>query len=306
MDKEVDPQVLAAVNEKRLSGPPLSPVEIVAKMGVFDARERAYDTAWLATGDNVIATIWAEYVNVSADGHWFYVESLDAQHRVGGGTRSPNQVQRSKDRVTLLKQTLDAGKGFRAVLQTNRVLIAEAETNKSAKVSTRVQDDKEWHVAVWEPEQLLAILVRGPRGWMPTEEEQQAAKLLSGIPDLSPPDPAEAQAGSGEGIQSAALDYVTKHFKGYGYKAENVSAQNVGFHLEVSNAKGAVLLRVCVQGISAAAPNFRLTKDELSSAAGEPLWRLLVVTDPTGPAAQHKIYKPSEMDQAPGLMKQPN
>ncbi len=39
MDKEVDPKVLAVIDEMRLSGPRLTPVDIVAKMGVFDARE---------------------------------------------------------------------------------------------------------------------------------------------------------------------------------------------------------------------------------------------------------------------------
>ena len=55
MDKEVDPLVLAVIDEKRLSGPRLTPVEIVAKMGVFDAREKAADHAWLATGAVSIA-----------------------------------------------------------------------------------------------------------------------------------------------------------------------------------------------------------------------------------------------------------
>ena len=38
MDKEVDPAVLAVINEKRLLGDKRTPVEIIAKMGVFDAR----------------------------------------------------------------------------------------------------------------------------------------------------------------------------------------------------------------------------------------------------------------------------
>ena len=34
---------------------------------------------------------------------------------------------------------------------------------------------------------------------------------------------------------------------------------------------------------------------------GEKLWRLLVVSDPLGPAARHNIYKAAEVDQAPGF-----
>ena len=50
MDKEVDPAVLAVINEKRLSGEKRTPVDIIARMGVTDARDKASDQAWLATG----------------------------------------------------------------------------------------------------------------------------------------------------------------------------------------------------------------------------------------------------------------
>lgn len=306
MDKEVEPHVLAVIDEMRLSGPRLTPVEIVAKMGVFDARDKPFDHAWLATGDNVIATIWAEHVNVGAGGRWFYLESLDTQHRAGGGTRAPNQAQRAKDRLALLKRTFDAGQGFRTVLQTNRVAIAELEINKGAKVSTRVRDDAEWHVATWELEQKLAVLVRGPRGWVPDEAEVQAAKARGSV--AQPEEEAAATAApvvavqsSPEQVQAAAMDYVLRHFKGYGYKAEDVTGQDIGYDIEVSNAKGATLLKIAVKGTSAGTPSFQLTSEQSASSVREPLWRLLVVADAVGPTAQHKIYKPSEMPQAPGF-----
>jgi hypothetical protein len=301
MDKEVDPRVLAVIDEMRLSGPRLTPVEIVAKMGVFDARDKPFEHAWLATGDNVIATIWAEYVSVGAGGRWFCLESLDTQHRAGGGARSPHQVQRAKDRLALLKRTVDAGQGFRAVLQTNRVLIAELESNKGAKVSTRVRDENEWHVATWEPDQKLAVLVRGPRGWVPEEADMQAARARGSVPDVSEPGAAVVAGASREEVQAAAMGYVMRHFKGYGYNAEDVIGQNLGYDIEVSNAKGATLLKIAVKGTSAGLPGFQLTSDERACSAREPLWRLLVVADALGPVAQHKIYKPSEMEQAPGF-----
>jgi hypothetical protein len=302
MDKEVDPQVLAVIDEMRLSGPRLTPVEIVAKMGVFDARDKPFEHAWLATGDNVIATIWAEHVNVGAGGRWFYLESLDTQHRAGGGTRAPNQIQRAKDRLALLKRTFDAGQGFRAVLQTNRVAIAELESNKGAKVSTRVRDDAEWHVATWELGQKLAVLVRGPRGWIPDEAEMKAARGRASVQEEEgEPGLAAAERASPEEVRAAAMGYVMRHFKGYGYNAEDVTSQGLGYDIEVSNAKGATLLKVAVKGTAASVPGFRLTSDEKACAVREPLWRLLVVADALGPVAQHKIYKPSEMDQAPGF-----
>lgn len=298
MDKEVDPKVLAVIDEMRLSGPRLTPVEIVAKMGVFDARDKPFEHAWLATGDNVIATIWGEWVNVGANGRWFYLESLDTHHRAGGGERNAQQVQRAKDRLALLKRTFDAGQGFRAVVQTNRLAIVEVESNKDAKVSTRVRDDDEWHVASWEPEQKLAVLVRGPRGWVPSEAEVQAAKARDNMPQpLFAAAPAAGKI-SPEEVRAAAIEYVTKHFTGYGYKAEGMSGK--GFDLEVSNAKGQTLLRVVVKGTAPGVPSFKLSKEESECAVREPLWRLLVVTDAGSPAAQHKIYKPNEITSAPG------
>src|SRR4051812_44039743 len=99
MDKEVAPAVLAVVNEKRLAGEKRTPVEIITRMGVFDAREKASDHAWLATGGHVIVTIWAEFVSVGSGGRWFYLESLDAERRLGGGERTALQAQRAQDRI---------------------------------------------------------------------------------------------------------------------------------------------------------------------------------------------------------------
>ncbi|NVM88892.1 hypothetical protein FHT32_002540 [Variovorax sp. SG517] len=300
MDKEVDPRVLTVIDEMRLSGPRLTPVEIVAKMGVFDARDKPFEHAWLATGDNVIATIWAEWVNVAANGRWFYLESLDVHHRAGGGERSAQQVQRAKDRLALLKRSHDAGNGFRALLQTNRIAILEVESSKDAKVSTRVRDDDEWHVASWEPDHKLAVLVRGPRGWVPSEAEIQAARERGNVPQKlsAAAKAADDEKATPQAVQAAALEYVVKHFTGYGYKAENMTGK--GFDLEVSNAKGQTLLRVTVKGTASGVPSFKLSKEESDCSQREPLWRLLVVTDAGSGVAQHKIYKPTEISSAPG------
>jgi len=299
MDKEVDPAVLAVINEKRLSGEKRTPVDIIARMGVTDARDKASDQAWLATGDNVIATLWAEFVSVGAGGRWFYLESLDTHRRIGGGERTALQVQRAKDRLGLLKRSLDAGLGLRAVLQTNRVSIFNMETDKAAKVSTRVRDEQEWHIATWEPDRKMAVLVRGPRGWLPTEEDMQAARARGGVP------PAVQAAPSGpvsrEQVQAAAMDYLMRHFGGYGYKTENVTSQNLGYDIQVSDKKGNILLKLAVKGTAAAVTSFQLSGEERACAKRGDPWRLAVVMDAIGPAAQHKLYKPTEIDSASGL-----
>ena len=303
MDKEVDPAVLGVINEKRLRGEKRTPVEIIARMGVFDAREKAADLAWLATGDslNVIATLWAELVNVSAGGRWFYLESLNPQIRIGGGDRSAQQAQRAKDRLGLLKRAHDAGQGVRVVLQTNRVPVLEMESDKSARVSVRVPDDEEWHIAEWDADRQIAVLVRGARGWMPGDADLQAARARAAIPEPAPEADALAGPASPEELHAAAMEHLTKHFAGYGYKAENVTAQGQGWDIEVSDKKGKTLLKIAVKGTKSGMPGFQLTSAERACAkAGDP-WRLAVVSDAPGPAAQHKLYRGSEVDSAPGL-----
>jgi len=304
MEKEVVPAVLSFINEKRLLGDKRTPVEIIAKMGVFDARQKASDSAWLATGDNVIATIWAEFVSIGAGGQWFYVESLDVQRRIGGGERSALQLQRAKDRMALLKRSLDGGQGVRAVLQTNRVAIAELETDKAAKVSVRVADEQEWHVATWDTDRKIAVLVRGARGWVPSEEDVQAGLARGGVPEPEPE--VVVQQASPDEAQAAAVAYLTKHFSSYGYKAENVSSQNPGYDIEVSDKKGNTLLKLTIKGTAPGVPSFQLSAQEREAARRGDPWRLAVVTDATSAAAQHKIYKPSELGSVPGLEASPD
>lgn len=301
MDKEVNPAVLAVINEKRLQADKRSPAEIVTRMGVPDARQRAFDSAWLATGDVVIATLWGEFVAVGAGGPWFYLEPLDTEHRVGGGTRGAAQAQRAKDRLALLKRSLDAGRGFRAVLQTNRVEIGDMETNKAAKVSTRVPDDQEWHVARWDPQQMVAVLVRGPRGWLPSEEDMQAARARCGVPAAGGAPQTPTGEASPDDVRAAAMAYLMRHFGGYGYKTEDVTGRHLGYDIVVSDKKGKTLLKLAVKGTAAGLAGFELTAEERACAKLEDPWRLAVVRDALYPAAQHKLYKASEIAQAPEL-----
>jgi hypothetical protein len=302
MDNEVNPKVLEVINEKRLSGPRLNPVEIVAKMGVLDARDKAFEYAWLASGDSVIASIWAEFVRVGDNGRWFYVESLNTEFKAGGGARSANQAQRAKDRLALLKRTFDNEEGFRAVLQTNRIPILEVESSRSAKVSSRVRDDQEWHVATWSSQEQIAILVRGERGWSPSESEVEAAIAAAhlSVPKVSGSSSEDGEPGeplSADDLNAAAMAYVLKHFSSYGYKAEDVSGQGLGYAIEVTDKKGATLLKVAVRGVSTPSPGIELSDGERRCSELDKLWRLLVVTDPLSGTALHKIYKPSEIPQ---------
>jgi hypothetical protein len=97
------------------------------------------------------------------------------------------------------------------------------------------------------------------------------------------------------------MGYLTRHFAGYGYKTEDVASQQMGYDIEVSDKKGATLLKLAVKGTAAGVTGFQLTGEERACAKRGDPWRLAVVTDALGSAAQHKLYKPSEIDQAPGL-----
>jgi hypothetical protein len=298
MDKEVTPAVLAVLNEKRLSGDKRTPVDVVAKMGVLDARDKASEQGWLATGDNVILPIWGELISVGANGRWFLLESLDPLHRVGGGDRTELRIQRSKDRIGLIKRALDADQDVRVVLQTNRVAIAAIETDKAARLSVRVPDDEMWHVATWSPEQRHVVLVRGPRGWTPDEAEIAEARARAGIADA--PAGAALQTPSGAtGLQGLAQEHLFKHFGSYGYKVLEVAGP--GYDFEVHDKKGNTLLTLVVKGTGTGAKGFALTKAERACGLRDERWRLAVVSDPGTAVAQHRLYRGKEIDNAPGL-----
>jgi hypothetical protein len=61
------------------------------------------------------------------------------------------------------------------------------------------------------------------------------------------------------------------------------------------------LLKLAVKGTAPGMTSFQLTGEERACAKRGDPWRLAVVTDAPGPTAQHKLYKPAEIDQAPGL-----
>ncbi|MCZ2498688.1 hypothetical protein GN316_18140 [Xylophilus sp. Kf1] len=299
MEKEIDPTVLAVINEKRLSGVKHTPVEVITRMGVYDARTQAAASAWLASGDNVIVTIWAELITVAADGRWFHLESLDTHQRLGGGERSDQQIQRAKDRMQLLKYAMDEEQPVRAALQANRVDIQQVESNKDAKISTRVPDDETWRVTVWNADEKYAILVRGEGGWVPTEADLKAARERGGVPT--------AQAGIGgaqvpsDEVQAAAMAYLRKYFASYGYTAETITSPHFGYDMEVSDKKGNTLLKLAVKGLGGGVRSFKLNAIEREAAAAGNPWRLAVVSDAISPGAVHKLYNPADFESASGL-----
>jgi len=109
------------------------------------------------------------------------------------------------------------------------------------------------------------------------------------------------EAISQDKVQAVAVEYLKRHFAGYGYKSTMVTSQNIGYDIEVSDKKGNTLLKLAVKGTVVGMTSFQLTSEERACAKRVDQWRLVVVSDTGSAAATHKLYKPAEIDSAPGL-----
>jgi len=56
-----------------------------------------------------------------------------------------------------------------------------------------------------------------------------------------------------------------------------------------------------VKGLGAGTPSFKITPAERAGAQDGDPWRLAVVSDAGTPQAAHKVYKPTELEDMPGL-----
>jgi hypothetical protein len=96
-------------------------------------------------------------------------------------------------------------------------------------------------------------------------------------------------------IEAAAMTHMAHHFEASGLVVQDVSDQNLGYDLEVTDAKGTSVHKVEVKGTSAQTPGFFLTRNERACSERESTWRLAVVTDALG-AAKHQVYTPEDME----------
>jgi hypothetical protein len=318
MENEVNRAVFDVVEGIRLSSPQRTVTDVVVRMGVTDVRGKESDYAWTAGGGGLILTIWAEFTHVHSSGRWFYVESLDTKTRLGGGARSDIQQRRAEFRVSELRRMLDAKRPFRAVLQVNRIPIAELEKNTNARVGVRVRDDTDWHVARWDVGRNRAILVRGEANWAPSDAEVDASLLsrpMDGIFNVQlerggapvapvappepppPPDPTLRfpDQAHRDAVEKAAVEHMMAFFTAQKLSPRSVESENLGYDIEVKDSSGAVVHLAEVKGTSTSAPGFFISRNERRCADREPAWCLAVVTDAlTSP--QHRFYAADEME----------
>lgn len=327
MQNEVNPAVFKVVDDIRANSPKLGITEVVQRMGVRDARERRADYVWELPGGGYLLTIWTEFVHVHANGRWFYVETLDTKTRLGGGTRSHLQHMRAEARVAALQHMHTRRQDCAAVLQINRVPIAELEQNKNAEVGVRVKDPERWHVARWDTARQRAILVRGSGDWAPTDAEVDdhlARRRMDGVLNVqvhaggAPPGPAEPEPPAAtpppeleprlwfpdqkhrDAVEDAAIAHMTSFYEAKGLIVRDVSKQNLGYDLQVEDSAGVTLHLVEVKGTATAIEGFYISRNERRCSGREPKWCLAVVTGALGsPTA--RVYSASEMEERFGF-----
>lgn len=322
MQNEVNPVVFKVVDDIRASSPKLGITEVIQRMGVGEASEHRADYVWTLPGGGYLLTIWSEFVHVHANGRWFYVETLDTKTRLGGGARSPLQQQRAEARVAALLQMHGRPQDCAAVLQINRVPIAELEQNKNAEVGVRVKDRERWHVARWDADRDRAILVRGAAGWAPTDaevDEHLARRRMHGVLNVQvvnapsdppaspeparPPPPAPPEPRlwftdqvHRDAVEAASMAHMTVFYEAQGLVVHDVSDDNLGYDLRVEDTDGMPLHLVEVKGSSMPAEGFFISRNERRCAARERTWYLAIVTSAlTAPA--ERVYSGSEMEE---------
>ena len=288
MESEVAPAMLLALNERYLAAGAPGVTDVIRKLGVQVPPKStvASEYAWKLSGGGCIVTLWAEEIQVHDSGHWFYVDSLDVDHRRNGDPRGPLQLQRATNRVAILDNARRRGHECIGLLQTNFRSIDELEQSEDAKVSRRVKDNEHWYLAIWDEARNLAVIVRGDRSWAPTPDEIDAALLaqrtrVPGEPAV--PDPANQvrvtfpDQAHRDAVEQASVAFAIQKYEELGFRVKDVSTENRGYDLEVFDGRKAVE-HVEVKGTSMPAQSFFLTRNEFARSLDLPTWRLAIVT----------------------------
>lgn len=293
MEKEVPQAVFQVMDRIRSSAPKTGITQVIVKLGVVNDRDREtlkkeqFEYAWKLPVGGYAITIWAEDVRVqSGTGRWFQVNSLDTLHRRGGGLRSERQQARAERRVQFLREAYEKHSICVGLLQINELSIEQLEQNENASIHWRVKDSDHWHVANWDEERQRAILVRGPRGWVPSLEDivgMQPAKPAD-EPEVLPVDPRDQiklrfpDQEHRDRVEDSAMAKVTQEYESQGFTVQDVSPDNLGYDLEVRDGTGNPVFHVEVKGTSSETPGFFLTRNEFKRSRAMDSWRLAIVT----------------------------
>jgi len=306
---------MAIVNSVLASKGKKNVYDVLAGLGVRDAKNKIFDYVWEVPTGAPIFTIWAELVHADeATGRWFFVDTMNTLTLLGGGERDEQQQQRARHRLAQLAR-VKAGEEFIAILQTNTRSLDELKRNLTAKPLDRVKDPEHWRVARWDGDRQRVVLVRGSRDWNPTDSEVDLHLTRLGLlggshfpgkpeeslvsPPISQPPP-QFHIGfpdqeHRDQVEAASMKFMIEHYQRLGFASNDVSVENRGYDIEVRDKSGAVVHMVEVKGTSSALPGFFLSRNERRCAESEPKWLLAVVTDALSTPRLH-LYSASEME----------
>jgi hypothetical protein len=96
-------------------------------------------------------------------------------------------------------------------------------------------------------------------------------------------------------VEKAAIEKVTEWFEGQRFKVRDVSPDNLGYDLVVSDATGRAVRHVEVKGTSSVTEGFFLTRNERKCSVALATWRLAVVTSALDDP-DLKIYSAEDME----------
>lgn len=309
MRHEVPPKVLAIIDMQLRDKGKQNIYDVLERLGVRDVKAKIFDYVWEVPTGVPIFTIWAEEVGVHPrSGYMFSVEDLTPRTTLrGGAAMDAGQLQRANDRRRLMGNVRD-GRPFIAVLQTNERSKEELMRNVISKPDDRIKDSH-WRVARWDTERQRAILVRGDNSWTPTDSEVDQFLRDGRIEDPGgTPGPIGATDAESETaprlvfpdqahrdlVEARSMEKMRAVFTELTLNPKDVSAENLGYDLDVQDASGVSIYHVEVKGTAASVPGFFLTRNELKRSETDPLWELAIVTDALS-APQVDRYTAKEM-----------
>ncbi len=281
MRHEIDPTLLAWLEEKRLKHGTSTLTTLLEKLGIgiVNGKDTQYAWAWRRRAiPKHVVTVWSEDVSIDQTGVWATEVSLAPS---GSPTYTPDQVLRESERIAILEEIARDGENCKVILMINRRSREEEANGVAASADFRVIDTELWHIERSEDSGQLRLC----RGTRPINEPEVV--LPSGQESANSDDEADADLRlrfpdqeMRERVEKAAIKYAQQEYAAEGV-VKSVESENLGYDLTVTNVcSGELISKVEVKGTSGSDENFYLTRNEFREASEDPQrWRLAVVVD---------------------------
>lgn len=147
----------------------------------------------------------------------------------------------------------------------------------------------------------LGLISKAPGQAEPIHLAPSGEVLSPDAVDQAPQEIVIGPSGAGFGdaatnriVELAAMRKAVEHYDGW--DDEDVSMQKVGW--DITFTRGAEVRHVEVKGVSGRRPSVLLTHNEVSRAADDPLWSLVVVTQALVAPVVHEFERDAVVDAA--------